>query len=135
MYIMPFGHQNISVSSGTNAPSNRLIIIRGDDYSSAENRSIDWTDTGSVWPDLTSGSISFTAKKNTRDSTLTSTGSVIVATGANKQVRAEPTHAETTGLKVGDDWLYDVQVTLPSGSFITLVHGNLSIVEDYAIPN
>lgn len=98
-----------------------LTIIRGDDYLAADGRAIDWIDNQSQWPDLTSGSVVFTALKNTRNSTLTSVGSIVNATGTNKKVRVEFTKAQTSVLKIGDDWHYDVQVTLPNSDVITLV--------------
>jgi hypothetical protein len=111
-----------------------LTLVRGDDYSATDGRAIDWTDTSAQWPTLTSGSIAFTAKKNTRNSTLTVAGSIVTPTGVNKTVRVELTNAQTSSLKVGNDWQYDIQATLSNGDIVTLVRSNaMTVIEDMTV--
>ena len=49
-------------------------------------------------------------------------GSVVTPTGAGKQVRVQPTAADTRAIGVGT-YDFDVQATLSSGRVVTLLTG------------
>ncbi len=98
-----------------------ITIHIGDDYNSADGRAIDWTDTNVSWPDLTGASI------KAKIAGASVTGSVVVASGAGKKVRIEPTAAQTATMKPGQ-WPFDVQATLTNGRIVTLLSG-IAIVQ------
>lgn len=110
--------------------SGDVSIVHGDDYSNTDSRALTWTtDDAATWPTLTSATITFTAQ--VKDTTLTTSGSVVQATGANKSVRVELTAAQTTSLRVGRG-SFDIQATLTSGRKVTLQRGTFNVLQDYS---
>lgn len=113
-----------------------ITIVRGDDYNVASGQPLEWTDTGGSWPTLTGASISFTARVKNANGTIgsvvmTTAGSVVTGSGANKKVRVEPLKAATGALTPGNrNHRFDVQATLSTGEVITLVMGEMTVLED-----
>jgi len=107
-----------------------IELVRGDDYDHADSRAIDWTSSG--WPDLTGGTVEFTARHRTtgandiEDEALT-----IVAATAPATVRMELTAAQTAALELGQVYQFDVQATLASGNIVTLARGDLNVLRDF----
>ena len=58
-------------------------------------------------------------------------GSVVTPTGAGKQVRVQPTAADTRAIGVGT-YDFDVQATLSSGRIVTLLRGAWTNQADYS---
>ena len=125
------GSGKISHVSPVSADGALLTLVRGDDYTTAVGQPLDWTDEDGNWPDLTGADIVLTVRRKSDDSKIfESEGSVVTATGSNKQVRAQPAHAETSQLTPGRrDHYYDVQATL-SGDRRTLAWGDVNVIED-----
>lgn len=119
--------------TGPVAQSGDVTLVRGDDYTSADSRALEWTsETASDWPTLTGATIAFTVKsRSVGSSELIEAGSVVTATGASKKVRVELTAVETA-LAIGNDHAFDVQATLSSGRKVTLVCGKLVVLLDYS---
>lgn len=105
------------------ASSGNVTIRRGDDYDADEGRSLDWTG-GSGWPALTGAAIAFKVIKPGTDTSIA--GTVVTATGDNKQVRVELTAAQTTAFNAGR-YRYEVEATLTNARIVTLVAGNLIV--------
>lgn len=119
----------VTVSSPV-ANTGDVTLVHGDDYSNTDSRALSWTtDDASEWPTLTGASVTFAGR--VKDTSLSTSGTVVQATGANKSVRVELTAAQTGVLKVGRG-LYDVQATLSSGRKVTLQRGVLIVQEDFA---
>lgn len=109
-------------SSGPVSSTSSIEIVRGDDYSNDDSRSLEWTNAAGTWPDLTGATIDFGATRTGETNFTGGTGSVIDASpGSSQKVRVEFTDAETM-IEPGV-WSYDVQATLSSGNIITLVSG------------
>ena len=97
------------------------------------------TNAAGTWPDLTGATINFKAAYQLQptNSFTEATGSVVVASGANQQVRIEIDGTDTAGLPAGS-YEYDVEATLSSGNTVTLVssEGNqdvdLTLLESHA---
>lgn len=130
------------VSSAPVSQDGFITIFQGDDYLAADNRALDWTTSdATTWPDLLPGTtIAFAAIKANQNEAagsdlLAATGSIIVATGANKKVRFEFTHTETAALAPGKHgYRYDIEATLAgSGNKITLATGTMTVREDQTI--
>jgi len=122
------------------ADDGSITIIRGDDYYNADGRALEWSTTNATtWPTLTGATITFTANKsasndNIGGDTITATGSVVVDTGANKQVRVELPSADTATLAIGvHGFCYDVQATLTNDHIVTLATGTMTVRKDQTI--
>lgn len=102
-----------------------VTIVRGDDYDAADGRALDWTDASAAWPTLTGATIAF----EIGDGLLIVAGSVVTPTGPSKKVRAEPTALETATLEA-TIYDYDVRATLSSGNIVTLVRGQVKVIDD-----
>ena len=124
------------VHRGPVASDGHITIVRGDDYNVASGQPLEWTDTGGLWPTLTGASISFTARIKQANGTigsvaLTTTGTVVTGSGTNKKVRVEPLKASTASLAAGNrNHRFDVQATLATGEVVTLVMGDMTVIED-----
>jgi hypothetical protein len=130
---------NISVLSNVNG--NAIQIIEKDAYLAADgpNRPLNfYLLPGGAWPtDLTGWTITFTATKAANNVTpggvasITTTGSVITATGPNQQVSIDLPSSLTTGLAIGigiKGYTYDVVATNGPTKRITLAHGPMSVI-------
>lgn len=107
-----------------------VTIVRGDDYSNTDSRSLQWeTDDAATWPTLTSATITLTAENDSGTQVLTKTGAVVTATGTNKKVRVELAAADTASITPAT-YRFDVQAVISTRK-ITLVRGLLTIVEDF----
>lgn len=120
------GTGNVVVISPV-AQDSKVTIIKGDDYSATDSRALDWTDTTALWPTLTGATITLNVFSEFDSSTalLTVTGSVITATGSNKQVRVALTAAQTATLAAGG-YLYEITATI-SSRVITLVRAQMEV--------
>lgn len=110
---------------GTNEP---LELVQGDDYSSDDDQEITVTITGlGASFDVSGASALLTLKKGSTEVGFTATG---VTKPADDVICVfEPTAAETAGLDpAGDDWRYDVQITLASGNKVTPIRKAKAIV-------
>jgi hypothetical protein len=105
-----------------------LTLVIGDDYNASDGLALDFTDTNNTWPDLTGATVSFkVARTEGGTAYLTVTGSVVVATGTGKKVRAAPTATNTATLQRGENF-YAVIVTLASSRKVTVAKGPLRAV-------
>ena len=112
------------------AQSGNVTTVAGDDYNATDGRAIDWTDSSVSWPDLTGASILVTVKSGST-TLMAKAGSVVTPTGASKQVRVQPTAADTRAIGVGT-YDFDVQATLSSGRIVTLLRGQWTNQADYS---
>jgi hypothetical protein len=107
-------------------------IYSGDDYSSSDASSIDFTDPGGQWPDLTGATpiqwrIDQTVSGVVKTQ-YTLTGSVVVAGGSTQKVRFQPTAAQSAALVAAlqpgvPQFQHFVVFTLASGHVVTRVTG------------
>ena len=100
--------------------NNDLTLYAGDDYKQSIGTDINFTDTADVWPDLTGATVRFISDD------LSASGTVVTATGANKQVRFEFPAIDTRALKK-DRYTYIVRATLSGGETLTLVRGKINV--------
>lgn len=107
-----------------------VTLYQADHYDADESRSLDWTTSSSdTWPTLTSATIAFVARHaTTTNKTISASGSVIVATGATKQVRVELAPADTNS-KPSGEYTYQLIATLSNGHVVTLAAGDLTLTE------
>lgn len=105
-------------------PSGRLSIIQGDTYTVALNRALTWTETNGGWPDLTGSTITL----EINNGTLIATGSIVVATGSNKQVRVELSSTQTSLLEPSMT-RYTLVATFSSTSRVTLAADEIVITD------
>lgn len=125
----------VTVVSPVNPVTLRVAIYRGDDYNASDTgREIAWESTG--WPDLTSATITFTARTRAAGTlaadavAITASGTVVTPTGTAK-VRANLT-AALTNVDAGI-YSYDVQAVLATSSrVITLAAGTLEVKEHFS---
>lgn len=118
------GAAQIVISSPVDQNGN-VTVIRGDDYNSDDGLALDWTDQNGTWPTLTDATILVSLYGSFSDPTavLELTGSVVVATGSGKKVRAEPTAAQTSSLAANAAYKFEIVATLSSGRTRTLLRG------------
>lgn len=116
---------SVVVTSPT-ATDGTITIVQGDDYHSADGRSLDFTFSGA--PSLTGSTprISLTSPGATTPS-LTVVGSVLSST----QLRFELTATQTNALTFATYYRYDIEATLTSGRKVTLQIGTATVREDY----
>ena len=114
------------------ASSGDVTLFEGDDYYDADDRSLEWVDTDGVWPTLTGASIMMYVR-GADGSSWSAAGTVVVAVGANKQVRVELSAAQTTALvDLPRPGTLRVRATLVSGHVVTLVSGWLTAYTNIA---
>lgn len=106
------------------ADDSDVTIEQGDDYASADGRSLDWSSTG--YPDLTGA----TVVMRVEGITGTYTASVLTAGGATQTVRVELTDVQTAAIPVSRRG-YEIQATLASGNVVSLVRGTLTCRVSY----
>jgi hypothetical protein len=120
---------SVTITAPVYASGRRIRIVRGDDYLATDGRALDFSSAD--WPDLTSATINFTAKRGSN--VLTKAGTVVTATGT-KVVRIELEHTDTEDLKITEDnnpYIYDIEATLSNDSIVTLVDsGKMTVVAD-----
>lgn len=119
-------------SSGFSNPQSLSVpvtLIQGTDYFAADSRSLIWTDVGSLWPDLTSASVTFTGSINSPTFqgifNLNQSGTVLTATGANKQVQVEIPATSLVNVGYGT---YSVYAVLSDSHKVELARGTFSIL-------
>ena len=115
------GSGTVTVTSPVALDQN-VTLVKGDDYKAADGRALDFINAAGTWPDLTGATINFKAAYQLQptNSFTEATGSVVVASGVNQQVRIEIDGTDTAGLPAGS-YEYDVEATLASGNTVTLV--------------
>lgn len=111
------------------AQGGRVTIVRGDSYTTALGRALRWTDVDAAWPVLSEATVTF----NVDDGSLEVTGTVVTASGAGKEVKAEPTSTQTETLPRG---VYDYAVVATydgvgtgTDGAVTLVRGKCEVVD------
>ena len=126
--VAGIGGADVTISSPVASDGTTITIVRGDDYNSADGRSIIWTgETDDQWPDLTGATVVLTAinKSDLLKKTLT----VTQPTGT-QSFNMQLNNAETE--ITSGRYKYDVQATLASGHVITLLVGELMVKKSYA---
>lgn len=126
--VAGIGGADVTISSPVASDGTTITIVRGDDYNSADGRSIIWTgETDDQWPNLTGATVVLTAinKSDLLKKTLT----VTQPTGT-QSFNMQLTNAETE--ITSGRYKYDVQATLASGHVITLLVGELIVKKSYA---
>ena len=108
----------IRISQPFRGPGEPLEIVHGDDYADADGRAIDVTVTG-LDDDLDLTSAAGHLSLRLASDVVTFIATDISRVGDDVVLRFEPTAAETSGLRVSQNWKYDVQFTLASGRKIT----------------
>jgi len=114
--------------------SSNVQLIRGDDYATADGRQLDWTDSGSTWPDLTGATVTLTFRVVGTDASVTaSTGTVVNSGTATQTARFELTAVQTALFTIYTRraYVYDVQAALAtSGNIVTLAIGYATVTND-----
>ncbi len=147
--LTQLGSGDVTVVAPVSADGETLNLVRGDDYTLAENRSIEFT--SAAWPDLTGATEVFLTLRRraegftsggTSDPILISRddvpGSRIVGGGSQTVVfeldndtPGDGESGDTGALLVGTAaGKFDVQATLASGDIVTLVLGVVNVTED-----
>lgn len=121
------GSSTVTVVSPLDVNTNTLTLVQGDDYSPSDTgRTISWSSTG--WPDLTSATVTFTARDATGTALITKAMSVTTPTGT--AVVTLTLTASDTNVAVGQ-YRYDVQATLAtSARVVTLALGTCIVLQD-----
>jgi hypothetical protein len=108
------GTASISITSPVAVAGSTINIVRGDGYYSADGRALEFTDSGSTWPSLTSASAFVVIDGNA----VLLTGSIIDAATIHVQM----TEAQSGLLSVGEH-NYHLYVLLANGHTVTLARG------------
>jgi hypothetical protein len=118
-----------------------ITIVRGDDYFSADGRALVWsTSNAATWPDLTAATIVFTANINPSNTnsgaaSITASGVVTVASGADKSIYVQLASSATSTLAVGANaYNYDVRATLSDGHLVRLALGSMTVKQNQSTP-
>ena len=112
--VAGIGGADVTISSPVASDGTTVTIVRGDDYNSADGRSIIWTGaTADQWPDLSGATVVLTAIN--QNDILRKTLTVTQATGT-QQFNMQLTNEETE--ITSGRYKYDVQATLASGNVI-----------------
>jgi len=126
--VAGIGGADVTISSPVASDGTTVTIVRGDDYNSADGRSIIWTGaTADQWPDLSGATVVLTAIN--QNDILRKTLTVTQATGT-QQFNMQLTNEETE--ITSGRYKYDVQATLASGNIITMLVGELIVKKSYA---
>ena len=126
--VAGIGGADVTISSPVASDGTTVTIVRGDDYNSADGRSIIWTGaTADQWPDLSGATVVLTAIN--QNDILRKTLTVTQATGT-QQFNMQLTNEETE--ITSGRYKYDVQATLASGNVITMLAGELIVKKSYA---
>lgn len=103
--------------------SDRIELVQGDDYLTADGRALTWTSAD--WPTLTSSTVSLGFRKTTKPHATTSyPGSVTSASAVAIQL----TSAQTGELDEGT-WSFALKTLLSNSHEITLAEGTALVVE------
>lgn len=110
-----------------------ITLYQGDDYYDADERDLEWTETGSTWPDITAATVTCYFRSPANDK-MSVPGVVSVGGGGPGQaVRVELSAAQTATLA---NWPqpthFRVRLTLASGHKVTLVAGRVNVEYDIA---
>ena len=126
--VAGIGGADVTISSPVASDGTTVTIVRGDDYNSADGRSIIWTGaTADQWPDLSGSTVVLTAIN--QNDILRKTLTVTQATGT-QQFNMQLTNEETE--ITSGRYKYDVQATLASGNIITMLVGELIVKKSYS---
>ena len=128
MQVVAYDPSAAPISATVTSPlaaDGTLTLVRGDDYYSADSRSIDFAFVNA--PSLTGGTVKLTLRAGNRGPVVY-TGAVLTATSARFELSA----AQTGALEVGDPaYVYDVQVALvTTGHIVTLQLGTVTVEQD-----
>jgi len=110
------------------AQDQTLTLVRGDDYSAADGRALQWT---GYFPDLTGATITFTiASRRDYQAIVQATCTAAPGTEGAWTVTAELTSAQTSLLNPYDtSYVYDVEAVIDS-RHVTLVRGRVEVLPD-----
>lgn len=119
----------VTVVSTVSVDGTALVIVRGDDYLNTDSRAVEFSSTG--WPDLTAdggAAVTLTIRlKASREVELTVTGTVVDA----DTCRFDLTHTLTDELTPSSKGhIFDVEAILGNDSYVTLVLGDCTVLED-----
>jgi hypothetical protein len=118
------------VISNPVAADGSIVLVKGDDYLAADGRSLTWS--SSLWPDLTSATITLNANKSSGNSnqgstTFTANGSVTSNTNP-RVVSVDLPNAVTSLLASGAyGYSFEVTATLSDTHKVTLVMGTVTV--------
>lgn len=127
--VMAISPGSITTSSAVLESGAYVILVKGDDYTSASPRGVlSWTPSqDGDWPDLTGAVGTFTVRLNSTDAVELSTPATILnPAGPNKEVNVSLDSIMTSLLSVSTslrDHKFDVQLTLANGSIWTPIRG------------
>lgn len=114
---------------GPVAASGDITLVTGDDYLTADGRQLKFTDTAGLWPTLTGATAVLKVGTGPGSgATLSSSATIVTATGSNKEVDVAVTRAQSATLAVGTFYKYALIATLSDGSVVTLSSGRLTIL-------
>jgi hypothetical protein len=103
----------------------QMSLTTGDDYLLSDSRQIDIDLDGTVLPDLTGATVSLRLSSGVR---ILVPGVVVVATGATRTVRFQPTSTDTTGLVPAVNGLFAVLIITATGHTITPGDGRGTLI-------
>lgn len=118
----------IQIASPLSPDSLMITIVRGDDYTDLNSRSLVWTNADwTAYSLLTATSITFKARTNQHEPVFTKTMTAPSATSVKLQLLDTETVQFVTGLRVYD---YDIELVMGNGQIVTLVQSKMSVVKD-----
>lgn len=125
----------VTVSSPVSADGLLITIVRGDTYNVAAGQTLTWTGAAGAWPDLTSGSVTFTLRDSAEAVAITGAATIVASGVGTQSVRMDLTAAQTAALTPGDppgeqSHTFDVQATLATGEKVTLALGAAIVLKD-----
>lgn len=113
------------------ATDQTITIVRGDDYSSGLGNRPSWS--SSTWPNLTGATVKWACRSRySGELALSDIACVISNAGQASQTVTLPlARAQTSMLALGTrQYEYDIEATTTAGDKITLVRGEMTVLED-----
>lgn len=136
VYLSRIGTSTVTVTGHVSVDGEAINLYAGTDYLTTESREWLLTDTDNTWPDLTGASVNFYVENEGSGVLFTKPMTVVVASGAGKQLKLEFTAANTVSLRgTGSTQpgsavvsTYAVTATLSNGHKVAIVPaGNLTV--------
>lgn len=116
---------------GPVAQTGAISVLAGDDYYTADGRSLTWVDgTGTSWPNLAGGSVQLLLHPVAAAVAAPAPYTAVIEqpTGVGKVVHVEWSAAQTTALALGNHgYNYDLVATLANGRKATLASGRVDV--------
>jgi hypothetical protein len=121
--LQRIGTASVAVTSPVTQAGD-VSIIQGDSYLAADNRAIEWTDAGGIWPDLAGA----TALLTLHGAGAQSLGlTVVTPSGVGKRLRLELTAGASGGM-LSRTTPYSIRAALADGSTVTLARGTWTVL-------